>query len=59
MLGPHDEWKYFDSTCDEDDEDMESKIEVDFTSLEGITPNNSPFENLEGGDRMSPLEEKN
>ena len=57
MLGPHDEEDDFESTCVEEHEPMESEVEPGLAFLKGITPNESPFENLEEGDPMSSLED--
>ena len=56
-LGLQDKHDDFESTCIEDNEVMESKAETDLTFLKSITLDDSPFENLEEGDPMSPLED--
>ena len=56
-LGPQDGKDDFESTCVEENEAMESEAKTDLTSLKGITPNDSPFDNLKEGNPISCLED--
>jgi len=44
-------------TCVEKNESMESEAETNLTFLKYSTPNDSPFENLEEGGPISPIED--
>jgi len=57
LLDPHDELNDFENMCVEKNESMESEVETNLTFLKDSTPNVSPFEKLEEGGPISPLED--
>ncbi len=55
-LGLQDRHDDFESTCVEENEVVEGKVEHDLTFLKDITSNESPSKNVEEGDLVSSLE---